>query len=200
MRSNIGSAGWDQHSAGPPRPAPTTRKSRASRRHVVLGYALSLLATGCGYHVGAPYSQEVRSVYVPMFATDTFRRGLEFQLTEAVQKQIQTRTPFRLVSEAEADTKLTGRLVSAQKTVLGQTGQSDARELQLNLLVQVTWEDLRTGKILAQEKVELPPPEAIQQSGQAEFAPEVGQSLATATQGAVDRVARNIVDMMETPW
>lgn len=167
----------------------------------LLGIVLAMSCASCGYYnVGAPYSREVRSVYVPTFASDSFRRGLEFQLTEAVQQQIQTRTPFRLVSESEADTRLTGRLLSAQKTVLGQTGFSDARELQLNLLVEVTWEDLRTGKILAKENVKLPAPDAVQQTGQSEFAPEVGQSLATAQQTAIDRVARNIVDMMESPW
>ena len=36
--------------------------------------------------------------------------------------------------------------------------------------------------------------------GQAEFAPEVGHSLATATQDATTRLARRIVNMMETPW
>jgi hypothetical protein len=35
---------------------------------------------------------------------------------------------------------------------------------------------------------------------QAEFAPEVGQSLATGTQQSVTRLAQQVVDMMETPW
>ena len=73
------------------------------------------------------------------------------------------------------------------------------RELQVNLQVEVTWEDVRTGKILQQQRVALPP-ELLQLAAQAEFAPEVGQSLATADQTAIDRLARNIVDMMEVPW
>jgi hypothetical protein len=40
----------------------------------------------------------------------------------------------------------------------------------------------------------------LQLAAQAEFAPEVGQSLATGDQTAIDRLARNIVDMMEKPW
>jgi hypothetical protein len=35
---------------------------------------------------------------------------------------------------------------------------------------------------------------------QAEYAPEVGQSLATAEREVIDRMARDIVNMMETPW
>ncbi|MBI5759518.1 MAG: hypothetical protein HZA46_13450 [Planctomycetales bacterium] len=157
------------------------------------------LAPGCGYTVGSPYNAEIRSVYVPTFTSNQFRRDIELQLTEAVQKQIQQRTPFRLVKEHQADTRLRGKVVSFQKGVLGETGLDDARELQINLAIEMTWEDLRTGQVLAQQQIPISP-DVITQATQAEFAPEVGQSLATATQQAVDRLARNIVEMMEQPW
>ena len=160
---------------------------------------LAIVAPGCGYTVGSQYSAEIRTVHVPTFTSNQYRRGIELQLTEAVQKQIQQRTPFRLAKEGEADTRLRGRLVNFQKGVLGETGQDDARELQINLAVEVTWEDLRTGQVLAQQQLPIGP-DIVMQSTQAEFAPEVGQSLATATQSAVDRLARNIVEMMEQPW
>jgi hypothetical protein len=158
-----------------------------------------LVLGGCGYTVGAPFSPEIRSVHVPVFKSGSNRRFLEYQLTEAVQKQIQQRSHFRLVKEPEADTILTGRIVDLRKSALGQTQNSDARELQVNLQVEVTWEDRRTGEILNQQRVPLPP-EMLQLAAQAEFAPEVGQSLATGDQTAIDRLARNIVDMMEQPW
>ena len=158
-----------------------------------------LASAGCGYTVGAPFSPEIRSVHVPVFKSGSNRRFLEYQLTEAVQKQIQERSHFRLVKESEADTRLTGKIIDLRKTALGQTRNSDARELQVNLQVEVTWEDTRSGKVLVQQRVPLPP-EMLQLATQAEFAPEVGQSLATADQAAINRMARNIVDMMETPW
>jgi hypothetical protein len=158
-----------------------------------------LVSAGCGYTVGSPFSPEIRSVHVPIFNSGSNRRFLEYQLTEAVQKQIQQRSHFRLVKESDADTRLTGRIIDMRKNALGQTRNSDARELQVNLQVEVTWEDIRSGQILAQQRVALPP-ELLQLAAQAEFAPEVGQSLATADQTAVNRLARNIVDMMEVPW
>jgi hypothetical protein len=165
-----------------------------------VGLLLALLAAaGCGYTVGAPFSPEIRSVHVPLFNSGSNRRFLEYQLTEAVQKQIQQRSHFRLVKESDADTRLTGRIIDLRKNALGQTRNSDARELQVNLQIEVTWEDIRSGQILAQQRVALPP-ELLQLAAQAEFAPEVGQSLATADQTAVNRLARNIVDMMEVPW
>jgi Lipopolysaccharide-assembly len=177
-------------------------RNRPSRRRVVAGLAcalVSLCALGCGYTVGSPFAAEIRSVHVPTFTSNSNRRWLEYQLTESVQKQIQGRSHFRLADEREADTRLTGRIVDANKRVLGQTADSDPRELQMNLQVEITWEDLRTGEILRQQRVPISP-EAQQLAAQGEFAPEIGQSMATGTREVVDRLARNIVDMMEAPW
>lgn len=160
---------------------------------------VATLLTGCGYRAGNVYGPEVRTVDVPIFGNDTFRRGIEYQVTEAVHREIQTHTPFRLAKGPEADTRLIGRIVEIRKNVLGETKFDDPRELQLSLMVRVTWEDLRTGQMLAQQEVPLQP-QSLPTIGQAEFAPEVGQSLATATQEATERLARQIVHMMETPW
>ena len=154
---------------------------------------------GCGYMVGAPYDPEIRSVYVPVFGTESDRRGFEFLLTEAVQKEIQDRSHFRLAKPPYADTQLTGRIVQIRKDVVGETEFDDPRELQLSIFIEVTWQDLRHGTILCQEQIPLAP-EIVQLRGQAEFAPEVGQSLATASTQATDRLARQIVNMMESPW
>lgn len=161
--------------------------------------ALYMSLAGCGYVVGTGYQGDVRSVYVPSFTSQSDRRGLEFQLTEAVQKQIQQRTPFRLVKEPMADTRLTGRILDLRKDVLGETAFDDPRELQLSLVVEVTWEDTRSGQILGQRRVALAP-DVTQLNAQADFAPEVGHSLATGLQQAINETARQIVDMMETPW
>lgn len=159
--------------------------------------SLTALA-GCGYMVGGGFDQQVRSVEVPMFETSSLRRGIEVQLTEAVQKQIQLRTPFRVV-KGDADTRLSGRVVDLRKSVLGETRQDDPRELQVNLVVEVVWEDLRSGRVLAEQQVPVSS-ELLSLRTQAEFAPEVGQSLATAMQQSINQMARQIVNLMETPW
>ncbi len=147
------------------------RRARASNRILMVVprlltvvLCLSSLA-GCGYMVGNLYKAEVRTVEVPIFQNDTFRRGIEYQLTEAVQKEIQTRTSYRLAKGPGADTRLTGRIVGIRKNVLGETQFDDPRELQLSLFVVVTWEDLRTGQLLASEEVPLQP-QAIPITGQ----------------------------------
>jgi len=157
------------------------------------------LLSGCGYTIGNGFGPEVRSVSVPVFKNDTFRRNIEFQLTEAVQNEIQNRTPFRLAKGNDADTRLVGEIVQVRKDALGETRYDDPRELQLTIKVRVTWEDLRSGQVLASQELPVSP-EDIPVIGQAEFAPEMGHSLATATQDSVTRMARRIVNMMETAW
>lgn len=177
-----------------------TDRPRGKAVSVLLLGLVMTAASGCrGYIVGSAYSTDIRTVSVPIFKSDSFRRGVDFQLTEAVQKEIQNRTPFRIAKGPEADTILTGRIVRIRKHVLGETGQDDPRQLQLQLAVEVTWEDRRSGRILSEQRIPIDPG-AVQLVSQADFAPEIGQSLATATQQAVDRMARQIVDMMETPW
>src|SRR5690606_34395193 len=137
--------------------------------------------------------------YQASYTNDGFRRGYELRLTEAVQTQIQTRTPFRLSKGPDADTRLTGRIVSVNKSVLNKNKYDDQRELELTLGVEVIWEDLRNGHLLAQPTVPLDA-RIAQAIVNTSFAPESGQSLATPTQDAVDQMARQIVGMMETPW
>ena len=154
---------------------------------------------GCGYTVGAPFARDIRTVHVPTFQSADYRRGYELQLTEAVQKQIQLQTPYRLAKEPGADTRLTGRIVSIDKRVPNQNKYDDPRELQLSIGIEVKWEDLRTGQVINQQTVPLSG-NAAQLLGTTTFAPEAGQSMATATQETVGILARQIVGLMEVPW
>lgn len=158
-----------------------------------------LLNSGCAYHFGNGFDQKIKSIHIPTITSEVKRRDLGVQLTEALQKQVQARTPYRLANEAEADTMLSGRIVNASKNVLGENRFDDPRELQLSLAVEMTWTDLRTQRVISEQRYLLPN-DAVNFTSTAEFAPEVGQSLATATQQSIDRLARNIVNMMETPW
>lgn len=169
-----------------------------SRREALLAGLLSALS-GCGYTLGNGFPAEVRTISVPMFRNESYRRNIEFQLTEAVQKEIQDRTPFQLAKEHQADTQLLGTIMQVRKDVLGENRFDDPRELQLSVMVRVEWKDLRTNQLLGTDESPLTP-DSLPAVGQAEFAPEVGQSLATGTQDSVNRLARKIVNMMEVSW
>ncbi len=190
-----------RHDVSATGPRPAGRSGGVSRRQWLARLSCAAFApwaVGCGYNLGAPYNPEIRTVHVPIFRSDSRRRGYEYQLTEAVQTKIKSRTPFRVVKEEDADTRLLGKITSVEKRVLGISGGSDARELQTDMVVEVTWEDLRSGEVMQLGRV--PAPEIVRLQAQGDFAPEVGQSLATADREAIERLATRIVEMMEEPW
>ncbi len=96
------------------RQSPRYSKSLSTRHLVIL--LLSLANAGCaGYRFGAAtlYPPDIHTVYVPVFESDSFRRGLGERLTEAVVKAIEARTPYKVVGSAEADSVLTGKIILA---------------------------------------------------------------------------------------
>ena len=70
--------------------------------------------------------------------------------------------------------------------MLGENRFDDGRELQLSLVVEVTWEDLRNGQVISQQSIPVDA-DAVSLYSQADFAPEVGHSMATAVQQAVQQ-------------
>lgn len=170
-------------------------RERYARRVIA---CLALLTAGCGYMVGNVRAPEIQTVHVPTFTSESFRRGFELQLTEAVQKQVQMRG-YRLAKPPAADTRLIGHIMSVDKRPVNQNRYDDPRELEVALAVDVRWEDARTGRLLTQTTI---PIDAIGSHAvsQTSFAPETGQSLATATQTVVDSLARQIANTMEIPW
>jgi outer membrane lipopolysaccharide assembly protein LptE/RlpB len=167
---------------------------------ILLAILLNFAAvSGCGYMLGTPTVQGVRTVHVSVFKSESFRRNLDYLLTEAVQKEVRTRGAYRLDEAATADTILRGRIVDIRKTPLSENRFDDPRELQLMVGAEVTWIDRRTGQILQQHTFPLGS-ELTPQASSVSFAPEVGHSLATAQQEAAQRLAARIVDLMEAPW
>jgi lipopolysaccharide assembly LptE-like protein len=164
--------------------------------------AAATMAAGCtGYQVGnwSLYDRDVRTVYVPMFESASYRRNLGERLTEAVMKEIEAKTPYKVVGSPNADSILSGRIVGETKRVVAENVYDDPRELDVDLQVEVSWIDRRGSAIRAAACVELPP-ELSMVHGNTSLVPEVGQSVATAHQLAIGRVAERIVAMMETPW
>ena len=164
--------------------------------------ALLLHLMGCaGYQVGTQtlYRPDIRTVHVPMIQSDSFRRNLGEQLTEAVCKQIEKVTPYKIVSSGKADTILNGRILDLRKRVLAEDALDQPRNVEVNYVVQVSWLD-RQGQNLIR-RAEIPLPDPMLQIGQeANFVPESGQSLATAQQELVRKMAQQIVAQMEMPW
>src|SRR5437016_468028 len=71
------------------------------------------------YTTAHNYDCSIHTVRVPIFDNRTFRRGLEFDLTQAVVRDIQLHTPYRVVGcDQPADTELQGRIIIGTKGIL----------------------------------------------------------------------------------
>jgi hypothetical protein len=167
-----------------------------------------------GYTTAPNYDRGIRTVYVPIFENASYRRGLEFDLTKAVVREIEWKTPWKVTSCREgADTELVGKIVSRMKQPTLFNNIGEIREFSTTLTVEVTWRDLRAGSsgdLLSQPKPLRPgdpapaptpakgPPVMVQSLGMA--IPELGQSLTTAEQDNINKLAVQIVSMMEKPW
>jgi len=163
---------------------------------------LLVLLTGCaGYRIGnqSLYPAHIRTVYVPMIESSSFRRNLGQRLTEAVVKEIERTTPYKVVGTPNADSVLSARIVGETRRVLIQSRSGDPREFETNLQVRVQWLD-RQGQILRTAEPIPLPPDFIDAGAAGSLIPEVGQSVATSHQQAITRLAEQIVGLMENPW
>jgi hypothetical protein len=133
-----------------------------------------------------------------MFESESFRRDLGEQLTEAVCKEIETRGPFKVVGTPNADSVLTGRIMADTKHTLVREPNNEARNIEMGMLVQVTWAD-RRGNVMRDCPVPLPP-ELVSLNQTAQLIPEYGGSTVSAQQQVIKRLARQIVDLMQVPW
>jgi lipopolysaccharide assembly LptE-like protein len=179
---------------------PTRRRLLVSGCGFLLAFVSLLVGCATPYQIGnrSLYPQDVRTVYVPIFDSDSFRRNLGERLTEAVMKEIENKTPYKVVGTSNADSILSGRIVGETKRVVAENRYDDPRKLDVNLRIEVSWID-RGGGIIYDGCVSLPP-ELTTVSTSATFLPEYGQSVATAHQQAIQRVAEQVVGMMEAPW
>jgi hypothetical protein len=157
------------------------------------------LNSGCGYTVGGMHRQEIRTIHVPIFESNSFRRDINLQLTAAVQEEIQKQSHFRLATAENADTRLIGRIIDINKAVTAETKNDDPRQLQYSIAVEVAWEDLTAGRMILQRQLPIDNT-SVQILSNGQLAPEVGQSRASAEKNVIHQIARQIVDQLEMPW
>jgi outer membrane lipopolysaccharide assembly protein LptE/RlpB len=129
---------------------PTLRRVAACAAPLLLALALS----GCGYHtaVAATHiSADVHTFDVPIFQNLTQTYHVEVTMTEAVLKELQSRTAFKTESTdntADADAVLRGQITSFTVYPLtydSTTSQSSSYEI--TITARVTLTD-RAGRVL----------------------------------------------------
>ena len=162
---------------------------------------ISHAVTGCaGYQVGpqALYRPDIRTVHVPIFQSDTFRRNLGEWLTEAIIKEIEATTTYKVVGHPAADSILEGRILRDKKRVLARDRANEASNIEFSLQLQIRWTDSR-GAVLIERSFGIPSV-LVSVHSDANLVPLAGQSIVTAEQEVVQRLASEVVGQMELPW
>jgi hypothetical protein len=123
-------------------------------RVALLGATLLALAS-CGYSSRRLTRVEgVRTLAVVQFENDTYRRDLEFRLTQAVAQEVRARTSFRIASPGSADAVLTGTIRAAETNLLIEERDTGLPiEQRFRWVVDARLVDRRTGKTLREWRV-----------------------------------------------
>lgn len=145
-----------------------------------------------GWHWGTVYREDIHSVAVPVFSSRDYHRGVEFQLSDSLVKKIEEYTPYKVEPKERADTILEGEIVSVTPSTLSLSPfTATPQEEEYSIIVNFTWKDLRTGKVLVSKQ-------NFEQT--TTYFPSLGEGDYVAAQSSVEKLAQGIVNEMEGPW
>ena len=161
---------------------------------VWLGILVSVFSGCRAYNLGnqSLFRPDVRTVHVEAIESESFRRFLGQRLSESIAKQITLSSNLRIAPANMADSTIRGRILGDRKIGLTESVNDDLRDISSRIRVELSWVD-RYGRPLM-DRTTLVIDEADH------FVPEGGQSLTTAQQDTIDRIARQVVQQMEMPW
>ena len=161
---------------------------------------LLLCTLGCasgeagGWTHGSTYDTNLRTIAVPVFGNATSDRKLSQNLTEAIVKEIEGVTPWKVTGQGRADTMLRGTVTRYRLIMLSKDPTTGlANEMLVEGTVDFEWIDLRTGEpILARAGF----------AASALFTPSrpSQQPVELGRFQVVQVLARDIVDTLQAEW
>ena len=159
------------------------------------------LIVGCaGYQIGnqSLYTANIQTIYIPMVTAPSLSPHLSERITEAVAKEVELRTPYKVARDNFADAVLNIEIIDYKQGINFKDKWGGPRQDNLEMTAKVELVNRRSLTpecscefSLNQEGVVL---------GRGSMIPVAGQSTATQQQEAIDRLARCIVNSLEKPW
>jgi hypothetical protein len=147
------------------------------------------------------YAPDVRTVYVPMIESESYRRDLGERLTEAIVNEIELKTPYKVVGTPAADAVLTVRLLGDVRRTLVEDAFDATRAAENFLQAEVTFVNCRRMGFAAPAPQYIALPGALNVAGETSLlVPAVGQTVSSSQQVAIERLAQQIVGTMEESW
>ena len=156
--------------------------------------ALCLGLCGCaGYSNESLFPEDVSSVCLEMFDNQSFRRGVEFELSDALAKRIEVDTPYKIVSDSDrADSVISGQLISIGELVLSTDPDiGTVLEKEVELRAVVNWKNLKTGQLMMDH---------LSVRASASYSTYQQQDFKYASSLAANNLAQKIVELMERKW
>ncbi|HVB98554.1 MAG TPA: LptE family protein [Candidatus Dormibacteraeota bacterium] len=129
------------------------RRRHAARLLWIAPLLLTLASVGCGYHVvgsNGNLPKSWRTVSVPVFANHTLHYRLGQIFTQAVVRELEARTTYRIVPDpAQADAVLMGDITSIRAVpVLFDSKTGRATTMLVTVEAKVRLKDRASGKVI----------------------------------------------------
>ncbi len=173
------------------------RMAKWTTREKIAGCLLLVLMlglTGCGYSSKELFPTQYQTVASPSFENRTFYRGIEFELAEALVKQVESRTPYKVVAPGVAQTILEGTITEVEQTQLSRRRPGGVpQEVELTITIDFIWKDLSSGEVIADRRGFVSVGRYVPTSG-------IGEPFEIAQHQAVQRLADDIVSAMRSDW
>lgn len=164
------------------------RRLLGLRPGTLAGLLVPLVLNGCGYRLGYQAPPSVYTIAVPIFDNRTFplRRDVEYELTSALRREIQARTPLRLVAESDADLVVFGTVSRFYETVIAEGRRDEKLESNISVTVDLVIED-RVHDVSWKKRETKVEPFSIAQ----------GETIDVARRRAIDNLAEKILVELE---
>jgi outer membrane lipopolysaccharide assembly protein LptE/RlpB len=138
-----------------PREKPRINGVRSKNIRSIVLLAVLLLVSSCGYRLsgtGGLVPEGTKLVAVPVFINGTNEPYVDVEVTRAVVQEFLTDGRLKVVSPEEAELVLHGKVTKYEVLPLSFTAYAHIQQYSVRLTVEASLEDLRTKKILWQEK------------------------------------------------
>lgn len=159
-----------------------------------------LAGAGCesdpskGWAIGTTYDTDIKTIAIPVVQNDTFDREVGYLLTNALIREVESRTPWKVTDENAADTVLD---VTVTKVTLRALSQSRLTGLDQEMAVQLTvdwnWERIDDSSTIAGW-------DGMGTNGLFLPSNPLGEPVELGRMESVELMARAIVDRMSESW
>ena len=161
---------------------------------------VALVFSGCGYTRHTVLPQNIKTIYIDTVQNQiqpdqiyAYQPGLEIEITNAIIRRIEIDGNLRIVPREQADAILEPRLIGFDQAGLRFTSLEAVEEYRLFIVLALQLLNAKTGEVIWQEP---------NFSGDAEYIVSQVRSVARqeASQRAIERLAKNVVDRIVEDW